>query len=263
VTEQAGRRRVLQAIGIGFAALGSATAAGAAVASHQHDDLLPPGADTLRALSQRLAAMPRRRGFKTVPMVLQHRDEWDDEPLAELMAYKGGPKQVWDVTEIGGPWLNGMRNAINAQVWSFGHPDFLVVSATHGTANLALYDQTAWEKYRLADLAGDRFKSNTLIVPAEAAAENATDFENPGGAFSQAANSIDALMRRGAVFTSCHNSIWEQAFKLLAMGVNPDKLSGEALAADLTNHLIEGVVLTPGASATLPELQRTGFHYIR
>lgn len=34
---------------------------------------------------------------------------------------------------------------------------------------------------------------------------------------------------------------------------NPDKLSHEALAAELTNHLIPGVVLTPGAVGTLPD----------
>ena len=35
------------------------------------------------------------------------------------------------------------------------------------------------------------------------------------------------------------------------------------VAAELTNHLLEGVVLTPGAVATIPELQQVGFHYIK
>ena len=70
------------------------------------------------------------------------------------------------------------------------------------------------------------------------------------------------LMRRGVVFMSCHNAIWEEAGKLIKGEINPDKLSHEALAAELTNHLIEGVVLTPGAVATIPELQQVGFHYI-
>jgi hypothetical protein len=35
------------------------------------------------------------------------------------------------------------------------------------------------------------------------------------------------------------------------------------LAAELTNHLLPGVVLTPGAVATLPELQRAGFQYAK
>jgi intracellular sulfur oxidation DsrE/DsrF family protein len=34
------------------------------------------------------------------------------------------------------------------------------------------------------------------------------------------------------------------------------------MAAELTNHLVDGVVLTPGIVATLLELQQAGFHYI-
>jgi hypothetical protein len=62
---------------------------------------------------------------------------------------------------------------------------------------------------------------------------------------------------------SCHNAIWEQASKLIEAGTNPDKLSVDALAAELTNHLIPGVVLIPGAVGTLPELQHAGFAYAR
>ena len=65
------------------------------------------------------------------------------------------------------------------------------------------------------------------------------------------------------MFLSCHNSLWELAAKLAAAGTNPDKLSVDALAADLTNHLVPDVVLMPGAVATLPELQRAGFAYAR
>ena len=45
-------------------------------------------------------------------------------------------------------------------------------------------------------------------------------------------------MRRGVVFMACHNAIWEQTAALLKADVNPDKLSHETLAAELTNHLI-------------------------
>ena len=30
-----------------------------------------------------------------------------------------------------------------------------------------------------------------------------------------------------------------------------------------TNHLIGGVVLTPGMAGTIPELQQAGFHYLK
>jgi hypothetical protein len=65
------------------------------------------------------------------------------------------------------------------------------------------------------------------------------------------------------VFLACHNAIWELAEKLIAAAVNPDNVSHEALAAELTNRLIAGAVLTPGMVGTLPELQRVGFNYAK
>ena len=93
------------------------------------------------------------------------------------------------------------------------------------------------------------------------AAADPKDYENPEGVFSPDDNSIPALQQRGVVFLACHNAIWEWAETLISTGVNPDELSHDAIAAELTNHLIAGVVLTPGIGGTLAELQRAGFDY--
>ena len=264
MTETLHRRQAFQ-LGLGLASIGSNLALGATIAAAKPEPgpLLPSGAGALSELMDRLARAPRRRDFKTVPMILTEPAQWDHEALREVLAYKPAPKQVWDNTDIGSPWLNLMRNALNCQIWSFKHPDFLAVSATHGTAHLALYDQAMWDKYQLNRLAGDKFKSNTLIDEKKAQTADPGNFEDPAGAFSPEDNSIPALMRRGVVFTSCHNAIWEQTAGPIKAEVNPDKLSHEALAAELTNHLLPGVVLTPGAVGTLPELQQAGFHYAK
>jgi hypothetical protein len=259
-----GRRGILKTIAltaatsvIGLASTAARPAA-AAVGS-----LMAPGATQLDALKKRLAHAPRRRDFKTVPMILDHEEQWDHEALTDVLGYKPAPRQVWDNTDIGGPWLNLMRNALDTQIWSFNHPDFLAVSVTHGTALLALYDQAIWDKYQLTRLAGEKFRTNTAIVEQKVVAADPANYEDPTGSFSSDDNSIPALMRRGAVFMSCHNAIWEQAAVLIKIGINPDKLSHPALAAELTNHLLDGAVLIPGAAGTLPELQRVGFHYAR
>ena len=257
-----GRRTALKTIGLGLAAGTAALAAlpdGAASAAEA--SLLPPAAKSLSELTARLSQAPRRRDFKTVPMILNDPSLWDHVALSEVIAYRGVSKQVWDNTEIAGPWLNVMRNALNTQVWAFGHPDFLVVSATHGTAVLALLEPAMWEKYQLAKLTGGKIQSNTLIVEQKGAAADPKDYENTDGVFSPRDNSIPALQRRGAVFLACHNAIWEIAEKLIALELNPDRLGSDALAAELTNHLVAGVVLTPGVAGTLPELQRVGFQY--
>lgn len=59
------------------------------------------------------------------------------------------------------------------------------------------------------------------------------------------------------------DGLWELAGSLIGEGVNPDKLSHEAMVAELTNHLATGAVLTPGMAATIPEFQQAGYHYIK
>lgn len=257
------RRQIIQAAGavaatglLGLPQMGTAKAE--EIASE-----IPSDGGRLKDLARELAKAPRRRDFKTVPMILTKTSEWDDEALKLVIGYGSPHKQVWDNTDIGSPWLNLMRNSLNAQIWSFGHPDFLVVSATHGSAHLALFEQTIWDKYQLTKLAGEKFKANSLIEEAKGAKADPKDFENADGVYSPANNSIPALMKRGVVFLSCHNAIWEEAGALIKADANPDKLTHEQLAAELTNHLLTGVVLTPGAVGTLPELQRAGFAYAK
>ncbi len=116
-------------------------------------------------------------------------------------------------------------------------------------------------KYKLSKLAGPAFATNTFIQEQKAAAADPRNYQDPEGPFSPTNNSISGLRCGGTVFLACHNSIWEQSDALILNGSNPDKLSHEALAAELTNHLIPEVVLTPGAVATLVNFQEAGFHY--
>jgi hypothetical protein len=250
------RRQSLKALGIVLAAAGT-------VAAAPDDAGVAPGAHTLDALTKHLATLPRRRDFKSVPMILDHRELWDAEALDAVLHYAGGPKQCWDNTDLHGPWLNVMRNSMNAQIWAFRHPDFLCVSATHGPAHLALFDDAMWEKYGLAKLAGGTETRNTLVAMPHDVEFDAKDFENPSGAYSPHANSIQGLQRRGAVFLACHNAIWELSSRLVAAGTNPDKLTVDTICAELTNHLIPEIVVTPGAVGTVVELAQAGFSYAR
>jgi hypothetical protein len=233
-------------------------------AGGDNDCVLEQSAATgkLHALIDQLIKAPRRRDFKTVPMILDTPDLWDSEALETIIGYPGSAKQVWDNSEIGGPWLNLMRNSVNTQVFSFRNSDFLEVSGTHGSAQLALYDEEMWDKYQLARMAGGNFRTNSLIEPRDVCTHNA-EREHAGSMFGPAGNNVLALQLRGVVFMACHNAIWEHSATLLEKGINPDKLSHEAIAAELTNHLVSGVILTPGMAGTLPLLQRVGFCYAK
>src|SRR5260370_31315902 len=150
----------------------------------QKPQLSPAGVTDLDALMKRLEQAHRGRDFKTVPMILDHPEQWDHEALNEVLAYGAAQRQVWDNTDLRGPWLNLMRNALNSQIWSFKHPDFLAVSVTHGTAQLALFDQAMRDKYQLTQLSGDDFETNTLIIERNLAAFEPTNYEDPAGPFS-------------------------------------------------------------------------------
>ncbi|NNM86503.1 MAG: transcriptional initiation protein Tat [Phycisphaerales bacterium] len=263
------RREFLGQFARGGLVIGAALAAGgidsvAASAADATAKLEPRGAETLQDLTQKLAAAARVRSFKHVPMILTDAGQWDDEALKLVISYQGHGKQVWDNTDIASPWLNLMRNSLNAQVWSFKQPNFLCASATHGTAHLALYDAYIWEKYSIPKVLKGKYRTNIFLdIPKAVAGKNPADFNDPTGLFSPDANCIPLLMQRGVVFLACHNAIWEFSGKLIKGGRNPDHLSHEALAAELTNHLIAGAILTPGIVATLPMLEAAGFAYAK
>jgi hypothetical protein len=250
------RRQSLKTLGLALAAAGT-------IAAAPDGAEMPAGARTLEHLTKRLASLPRRRDFKSAPMILDNRDQWDAEALDAVLQYAGGPKQSWDNTDLNGPWLNVMRNSMNTEIWGFKHPDFLCVSATHGPAHLALFDDAMWEKYSLAKLAGGNVTHNSFVAAPTGSEPDIADFQNPTGGFSPHANSIQVLQRRGAVFLACHNAIWELGRRLIAADTNPDKLSADAMCAELSNHLIPDVVLTPGAVGTVVELAKAGFAYAR
>src|SRR3984893_14553466 len=89
-----GRRGALTtfALTVATGAIGLASAATRPAAAAVESALTPPGATHLDALRKRLALAPRRRDFKTVPMILDHREQWDHEALTEVLSYRPAPR---------------------------------------------------------------------------------------------------------------------------------------------------------------------------
>ena len=132
------------------------------------------------------------------------------------------------------------------------------MSATHGTAHLALYDDMIWDKHQFAGLTNGKFTSNTLSKLPAATASDALDFQKADGFYSPAANRIPVQQRRGAVFIACHNQVWEITAGRIKAGVTPDRLSHEAMAAEFTNHPIAGVCSALARSALCPSFSSRG-----
>jgi intracellular sulfur oxidation DsrE/DsrF family protein len=254
ISMQTNRRAALSALGGGAALLALSSAANASPAGTG-----PHAGGTLADLSRRLAAIPRRRGFSTVPFMLTAPSDWDQAAATLVLAYRYRSLQMWENSDLGGAWLNLMREAVNGQVFSHDNPDFLAVSATHGTAHLALFGQEMWDKYKLAGLTSGKFTSN-LFITAKGAVSPADDPQSLNGYYGPNNNNIQTLQQRGVVFVACHDSIHAIARNVHAnldfAGTSPD-----LIAAELTNSLIPGAILVPSVVAFMVELQRAGFTY--
>jgi len=267
MTEGVTRRATLQTLAAATGLAGAALAAAASGAEAAEPaavpvDYLPDGADRLRALYGDLAGIRRRRGATAVPMILTRAKQWDKAALDLVLGYGGRHKHVFDTTDLAGTWLTQIRNTLNAEAFAFGNPNFLMVAAPHGPAQYSLYSHAAWEKYDLASLTGGAFKRNTLIKDPKVTKAQVRDVEDPAGLYSAVIGDfIPVLQKRGVVFCACHNAVWELAGTLIANGMNPNGRNQRQLTADLTNHLIRGVVLTPGNEAVIGMLERAGFSY--
>src|ERR1700747_134622 len=112
-----GRRDVLGtfALTVATGAIGLASAGAKPAAATVESALTPPGATHLEALKKRLAQAPRRRDFKTVPMILNNTGQWDHAAPTEMISYMPVPKQAWDSIDIGIPWLSLIRNTLNTE----------------------------------------------------------------------------------------------------------------------------------------------------
>lgn len=219
----------------------------------------PDGAKELSELTRRLAASPRRRSFDSVPFMLTDRNYWDHEAAAEVLSYQPMARQVWENTDLAGPWPGLMREAVNGQVFANGNANFLAVSATHGLAHLALFSQAMWDKYNLSTLGGPKFERNTLIVEKPDASMR-DSVEDVSGFYGPANNNIVSLQRRGAVFIACHDSIHAIA-RMLQSSASNGSSTADKIAADLTNNLISGAVLVPSVVSFLVDLQVRGYTY--
>jgi intracellular sulfur oxidation DsrE/DsrF family protein len=261
----AGRRAAMRWIGgasLTVTALGSQNYADARPKSALATEELTSGEGTkLLGFQKKLAELPRQRDFQTVPFVLTHNSQWDSVAANEILSYRYPARQVWECTEFAGPWLNLMRESMNGQVFSHGHRDFLAVSATHGMAHVALFNESMWLKYDLGSLVGEHTGNKNIHILERPGVSQADEIQLVDGFYGAGNNNITSLQRRGAVFVACHDSIHGIARNLRAKL----ELSADAnqIAADLTNNLIPDAVLVPSAVAFLVELQRRGYTYAK
>ncbi|MGA0598400.1 hypothetical protein [Enterovirga sp. CN4-39] len=137
-----------------------------------------------------------------MPLIVTQKQFWDHEAADALLAY-GAERQMWEATALAGGWVGLIRESLKSQVFTFGHEDFLAVSATHGPAHFALFDQAAWDRYNLAPRTAGKFASNTLIAERPEVSP-LDDLQDVNGFYEPNNSTLPALQNRGMVFVACH-----------------------------------------------------------
>ncbi len=215
----------------------------------------------LTELHLRLQQVPARRNYSSLPAILTSKSQWDSESLELLFHYRGGVKQLWDNTDIASGWLAVIRNCLNTHQFALKTRGYLPVCGTRGSAQLALYDNEAWDKYELGHLIHDQPSHNTFQPDVKGLSlphDPNSDFS--ASIFGDEGATVTALRERGTLFLACHNATYELARHLHMAGHVPAGQSVEETTADLTNHLPPWVIVTPGVAAVLPILQQIGYH---
>lgn len=179
-------------------------------------------------------------------------DAWLD-PL------KGKHKQLFDAPDPdGGTLLRHARGYLDVWRDAYGVPerDINVVVTLYGrTMALGLQDGM-WAKYKLGE-------ALNIIDPATNAplVRNWFARPQPGDpvADGSAESSIDALLKRGVVFLLCNNAVQRWSGRLEKQGLG----TAVEIHADLTSHVVPGVVIVPNVLIAMTKAHERGFGYAR
>jgi len=182
-----------------------------------------------------------------VPMISIHCGPVGRHRAEGVIAIAMRGKQVGDIAESESPWMRiSCANSPHCAGFSFGlaTPTFrthaLLLWPTFSTRNM--WTNTGSPRWPVAS----QSRRNKLLIVRKAAQSEISDFENPKERVRAAGNTITGRQKSWRRFMPATTRSGESR-KSAAKGVNPDRLIERgASLPELTNHLVDGVVFTPG-----------------
>jgi intracellular sulfur oxidation DsrE/DsrF family protein len=162
-----------------------------------------------------------------------------------------------------------IKNSLNGFQFSYDFPpnQTQVVVQAYASANVAMYDDFIWAKYRLGELMGvtdaatGKPALRNVWYPSASAAPATvpTDRSSP----YYADGSIAGLQRRGVLFLTCHQSVYGTAGTVANDSTrNVDRLTADQIVAEIEAHLVPGALLVPAAVGELVRLQEKGYRLV-
>jgi hypothetical protein len=245
------RRRAFAVLG-GTAALAALPGVSLAQDAMRRPDAVASGLAHWRTCPQ-ARRRTGRRGFDKVPFMIDRADLWDHEASEILLSFRGDKKQMWEASDISSAWLNLMRES----EWSGIRPPASGFprgrggardSASHVVPIRACGIGMGWRRTQAASL------RRTHSLP------------SGKGRPDRRSTKDRRLLRRRQQQHPDPATAWGCDDRLPRLDPRDRPRSGEIgrrdpdmVAADLTNNLIEGVVLVPSVVAYIVELQNAGF----
>jgi len=228
--------------------------------------------------SAALGLLPRHGRAATPPTSPVEADwfvsqtEWNGSAFNQLLRARKTVKQLFDLKDPEGEMLvHHVHNAMTGLERSFGIPNenILVVAALRAEANLLVFDDYAWKKYRfgttykIKDPKTGKPAERNIFYASIMAPDGKYASDDPNDPRSiESDTSLQAVQRRGVQILCCHAATEGAA----SYAVNRLKLkvSQETVTQDLLAHLIPGVLVVPSMVSAIPMLETHGrFAYLR
>lgn len=174
-----------------------------------------------------------------------------------LRNLRGKHKIAFDVeAHRNGHALAQAQSFLDAYEREYGVParDVSLVMGVRGTGLPIVFTDAIWARYRL----GEQY---SITDPATKAAASrnpyiAANLQANGPV--TAAQTVEALQRRGVVFLVCNNTVGSAAKKLAAAGLG----EAEVIRAELRAGVLPGAVLVPAMVIAFNRMQERGVSYV-
>jgi intracellular sulfur oxidation DsrE/DsrF family protein len=178
-----------------------------------------------------------------------------DETWLERL--RGQHRMVFDVeAHTNGHSLGQAQSVLDAYQQDYGVPqrDVNLVMGVRGTGIPIVLADAVWAKYRL----GEHYAIPDPATKSPATRNLFTSTNARTDGPVTAAQTVEALQRRGVLFLVCNNTVQGATKKLSAAGLG----APEAIRSDILGGLLPGVVLVPAMVIALTRMQERGFSYV-
>jgi len=210
------------------------------------------------------------------PVYAADPSDFDFSELSALLKAPARHRQVFASNQLNaGAVLRYMMNALNAYQFAYAegpgtlHP----VGILYGSSVTLALDDDIWKKYDIAGVVTGQYNDklerfsgehpngrniNPFARPETQLDDNAGPTQRNSLSSSE---TVEALVRRGAHFLICDNTLLGLPFLIGEAGYKAS--SSPDIYADLRKHLLPGTMVVPAGVAAINQAQEAGYTFFQ